>query len=123
MPNEEDYIIIKEKKKSSNWMYLVLFGIILFLMVYFPFFGSNLRYKFGVYFSLIFNTIGTLLIFLGIIAILYGVLSFIYRSPLRGFVYLMLGVILLTFAGYFLNPTSIGTGPSGAGKDIPEGFH
>jgi len=123
MPPEKDFVIIKDKKKNSNWMFLVLFGIVLFLTVYFPFFGSNLRYKFSVYFTLIFITIGTLLVFLGLISILCGILSFMFRSPLKGFSYLILGTVLLAFSGYFFGFTSIGTGPWGTGKEVPEGYH
>ena len=118
MPHEEDYIIIKDKKKSSNWMYLIFFGIIAFLMIYFPFFGGNMRYEFGVVFSQIFITLGILMIFLGIIFILNGILSFFFKSPLRGFKYLLMGIVMLTFAGYFLVPGSFGTVDG-----VPKGYH
>ncbi|TXT58889.1 MAG: membrane protein of unknown function [Promethearchaeota archaeon] len=78
---EEIYIIENggkgQGKKYAKYMF---YAIIAFVAIYFPFFGgSELRYKLGVVFDMIFNLLGMLCIFGGIIYILLGILGLIGR--------------------------------------------
>ena len=118
IPRPDDIIVFEERKKHSKYVYVIFFGIIMFVVLYFPFFGSNMRYEYGRSFSLIFSSIGTILIYMGTIFLLIGILSFFNMNPGKGFKFLILGVILLSFAAYFLIPGSVGTDQA-----VPKGYH
>ena len=118
-----DVIIIEKKSSSSKYTFLIFVGIILFIALYFPLMGQSLRYDFGRVFSYIFDKAGTACLYFGVIFLLLGVLSFFFKSPLRGFKLILLGIIMLSFASYFLYPGTIGAGSSGTGKPAPKGYH
>ena len=121
MPLTYEYIVYKEGKNHSKYVCTVFFGIIMFILVYFPLFGSDMRYEFGQVFSLIFHSIGTILLFFGVICVLFGVLYFFFHNPAKGIGFLFFGIILIAFAGYFLSPGSFGTASSG--ESVPKGYH
>jgi len=118
IPRPDDIIVYEDGKKHSKYFYVIFFGIIMFVVLYFPLFGSSMRYEYGRSFSLIFSSIGTILVYLGTIYILIGVLSFFNMNPGKGFRFLILGVILLSFAAWFLIPGSVGTD-----QPVPKGYH
>ena len=109
------------KRSGTQWVYLVFLGIVIFVFVFFPLFGGAWRMKFSVAFSKAFYVIGTLMTFGGILLIFGGILCFITKRPLIGVFSLILGVVLLGFAGYFLSPAT-GGGTGGASKE-PSGYH
>ena len=114
----DDIIVYEDSKNHSKYFYVIFFGIIMFVVLYFPFFGSSMRYEYGRAFSLIFSSIGKILIFLGTIFLLLGILSFFNMNPVKAFRFLIMGVILLSFAAWFLIPGSVGTD-----QPVPKGYH
>ncbi len=118
IPRPDDIIVYEDGKNHSKYFYVIFFGIILFVLLYFPFFGSSMRYEYGRAFSLIFSSIGTILVYFGTIFLLIGILSFFNMNPGKGFKFLILGVIMLSFAAYFLIPGSVGTD-----QPVPKGYH
>jgi choline-glycine betaine transporter len=118
-----DVIIIKETSHSSKTVFLVFLGIILFIALYFPFWGQDLRYDFSRVFSYIFNVAGTACLYFGMIFLVLGVLTFFGKKPLSGLGLILLGIIMLSFATYLLYPSTIGSGSSGTGKPAPKGYH
>ena len=113
-----DTIIFGKNKDQIKYVYWVLFGIVFFLVIYFPIFGNNLRYEIGTILRFIFNSIGNILVFFGLIFILLGVLSFFNLNPGKALMFLILGGVLLSFGGLFLIPGSLGsTDPA------PKGYH
>ena len=102
--NKKDRIIIYTKKeRSSNKVFLAFLGILGFIAVYIPFFGSNLQYQTGTLFKFIFNTIGTLFLVLGITGFIINVLLiFLKKVRIGGFI----ASVLLLWIGAFLTGTS-----------------
>ena len=104
MKNKGDRIIIySEKKRRSNKTFLAFLGILGFIAVYVPFFGSNLQYQTGTIFKFIFNTIGTLFLVLGITSLIINILKiFLKKISIGGFI----TSFLLLWIGAFLTGTS-----------------
>ena len=102
--NKKDRIIIyTRKEKRSNKTFLAFLGILGFIAVYVPFFGSNLQYQTGTIFKFIFNTIGTLFLVLGITSFIINVLLiFLKKVRIGGFI----TSVLLLWIGAFLTGTS-----------------
>ncbi len=89
-------------EKKSQTTYWVFFGILGFVAVYFPLFGTSIRYQFGTLFSgffeIVLSTIGTIMKTIGTITFLLGLLYLICgRSAkalpvmLTGFFFIMIG--------------------------------
>jgi len=104
LKNKGDRIIIySQKKRSSNKTFLAFLGILGFIAVYVPFFGSNLQYQTGTIFKFIFNTIGTLCLVLGITGFIINILKlFLRKISIGGFTI----SVLLLWIGAFLTGTS-----------------
>jgi len=104
LKNKGDRIIIySQKKRRSNKTFLAFLGILGFIAVYVPFFGSNLQYQTGTIFKFIFNTIGTLCLVLGITSLIINILMiFLKKIRIGGF---MISILLL-WIGAFLTGTS-----------------
>ena len=62
--NSNQFIVI-QKRRKSNKVFLAFLGILGFVAIYVPFFGSNLRFMTGTAFKLIFNYLGNLCLILG----------------------------------------------------------
>ncbi|NVM17011.1 MAG: hypothetical protein HWN80_04795 [Candidatus Lokiarchaeota archaeon] len=65
MAKENNQYIIIQKKRKSNKIFLIFLGILGFVAIFVPFFGSNLRYMTGNTFKLIFNYLGNFCMILG----------------------------------------------------------
>ena len=104
MKNKGDRIIIyAQKRRSPNKAFLAFIGILVFIAVYVPFFGSNLQHQTGTIFKFIFNTIGTLCLVLGITSFIINILLiFLKKIRIGGFI----TSILLLWIGAFLTGTS-----------------
>jgi len=104
LKNKGDRIIIYSRgKKSPKTVSLVFLGILGFIAVYIPFFGSNLQYQTGTIFKFIFNTIGNLFLVLGITSLIINILKiFLKKISIGGFI----TSILLLWIGAFLTGTS-----------------
>ena len=65
MAKNSDQFIIIQKKRKSNKVFLVFLGILGFVAILVPFFGSNLRYMTGTAFNLIFTYLGNFCMIVG----------------------------------------------------------
>jgi len=63
--NTNQIVIIQEKRRKPNKAFLVFLGILGFVAIYVPFFGSNLRFMTGTAFKLVFNYLGNFCLILG----------------------------------------------------------
>jgi len=104
LKNKGDRIIIySQKRRSPSKVFLAFIGILVFIAVYVPFFGSNLQYQTGTIFKFIFNTIGTLCLVLGMTSFIINILKiFLKKISIGGFTV----SILLLWIGAFLTGTS-----------------
>ena len=89
----EKYYLLKPER-NSKWTIYIFIGIIIFVVIYFPFFAVNLRYQVGATFSKIFDYIGGVCLTVGSAMTLISVLSlFISRSMNTR--WLIIGIALL----------------------------
>ena len=121
MPFKSDSIIIKEENKKSSMIFWVFFGIIGFLAIYFPIFGSNLRFQTGAMLSKVFTTAGTILVTLGALMFVWGLFMLFCGKSGSGVKVMILGFVMMFLGGYFINPAFIGVGSTG--KEVPKGYH
>jgi len=114
-------IIYSQKKKKPKTAFLAFLGILGFIAVYVPFFGSNLQYQTGTIFKFIFNTIGTLFLVLGFTSLIISILKiFMRKVSIGGFII----SILLLWIGAFLTGTSFMVMDFLIGIDSPTiGYH
>ena len=82
------------QRRTSGTIKYVFFGIIIFILVFFPFYGLNLRYQLGVVFSEIFSKIGMLCLFGGGIMLLFSFIG-IFTSRSVQTKYMIVGILLL----------------------------
>lgn len=120
MPNKDDIIIINRKKKT-NFILWFFFGFIGFIAIYFPFFGSNLRYTTGTYFSGIFKLIGTVCYTLGILVMAWGFLMLICTRSLKAVSFMLFGFFLVLIGSFWLDPGTFGIITQG--KAVSKGYH
>ena len=122
MKNKGDGIIIyHQKRRSPNKVFLAFLGILVFIAIYVPFFGSNLQYQTGTTFKYIFNMIGNLFLILGWASLIINILKvFGKRISIGGFTI----SILLLWIGAFLTGTSFTImGFLIGGNRPPIGYH
>ena len=120
MPYKDDYVIIKKDRKSK-WVFWVFFGILGFLLIYFPFFAPNLRFQASNFFSRIFYIFGTIFISLGVLMIVFGLILVLCKRAGFGISLMLIGVLLVFLGSYFAFPETIGA--SYSGKEVPKGYH
>ena len=119
-----DYIIVDKENSSGGTtkaVFWIFFGIVGFIAIYMPFYGTNLRYQVGGAFSNTFNTIGVILFTLGTLMMLWGLLILFCGKNLSGIKLMLLGFLICYIGGFFLAPATLGS--SSSGKDIPQGYH
>lgn len=122
MKNKGDRIVIyHQKRRSPNNVFLAFLGILVFIAIYVPFFGSNLQYQTGTIFKYIFNIIGNLFLILGGASLVINILKvFGKRISIGGFTI----SILLLWIGAFLTGTSFTImGFLIGGNRPPIGYH
>ena len=122
MKNKGDGIVIYfQKRRSPNKVFLAFLGILVFIAIYVPFFGSNLQYQTGTIFKYIFNMIGNLFLILGGASLAINILKvFGKRISIGGFTI----SILLLWIGAFLTGTSFTImGFLIGGNRPPIGYH
>jgi len=91
MKKEKYYRITDD---TSSMVPYVLFGIVAFIVIFFPFFAVNMRFQLGAIFLKIFDTIGVFSITIGSALVLVSVLSLFARGGLKTRS-LMIGIALL----------------------------
>jgi len=120
MTNHDDVIIIRNKKRGNSIL-LIFFGIIGFLLIYFPLFGGTLRFTIGSFFSGIFKIAGTICTTLGILLLAWGFLTLICTRSFKAISIMLFGFFLLMLGSFFLEPGTFGIISNG--KAVPKGYH
>ena len=103
MTKHENVIVIYKEKRHSKiaWIFA---GILLFIAVYVPFFGTDLRYQTGTVLKLIFNYIGTVCLVFGPLLIAFSVIRLLLSK--RFSLGAMFFGVLLLWIGCFLTDTT-----------------
>jgi hypothetical protein len=121
MAKNNDNIIIIQKKRKTNKIFLGFLGILGFVAIIVPFFGSNLRYMTGTGFRLFFNYLGNFCLIMGGVLLAISVLEIFrkkieIRRILAGVLFLWIGAFL-TGAPFELMGFLFG------GTQPPAGYH
>lgn len=95
MKKETYYLIGSSSGRSSRWIYFVFFCIIVFVVIFFPFYAINLRYQLSYIFGQIFDTIGWFSLYIGGIMTVISVLSIFTGGRSIRVHYLIIGIVLL----------------------------
>jgi len=121
MAKNSNQSIIIQKRRKSNRVFLAFLGILGFVAIYVPFFGSNLRYMTGTAFKLIFTNVGNFCLIVGGALLAINILKvFGKKIDIKGF----LVRVLLLWIGAFLTgaPFEI-MGFLFGGSQPPKGYH
>jgi hypothetical protein len=118
--NSNQFIII-QKRRKSNKVFLAFLGILGFVAIYVPFFGSNLRYMTGTAFKLIFTNVGNFCLIVGGTLFVINILKIFYgQFKVKG----LLMSALLLWIGAFLTGVSFEfMGIIFGGNQPPQGYH
>ena len=108
-------LIVHEERGSFSFIYLIFFAIIAFLLIYLPFFGSNLRFSLGAGFEEVFETLGTYCFGFGTAFMTFGFLMVLGTKSLRYVKLMILGFLLIYISGWLIGPGIIGTEYSSSG--------
>lgn len=98
-----EYEIIGTFQIRKKWTFYAFFAIIVFVLLFFPFFAVSWRYKVGKSLSLIFDTIGMLCLMIGAFLTFLGVMG-IFTKGYEWTNKLIVGIILL-YIGCWLTGT------------------
>ncbi|MFX1356694.1 MAG: hypothetical protein ACFFA8_05355 [Promethearchaeota archaeon] len=99
MAKNENVIVIGKERSHSKVMWIFT-GILLFIAIYVPFFGANLRYQTNIVLKLVFNYIGTICLTFGPLLIAYAIIKVLISKKISiGAIFF--GVLLL-WIGCFL---------------------
>ncbi len=90
---KEEYYLIGYQGKSKFILYL-FFGVVVFLVIFFPFFAINMRYQMGYIFRQIFDFIGTTCLTFGAIITLYSIITVFFSRGINT-KWLITGIVLL----------------------------
>jgi hypothetical protein len=118
--NSNQFIII-QKRRKSNKVFLAFLGILGFVAIFVPFFGSNLRYMTGTTLNLIFTYAGNFCLIIGgtlfvinILKIFFG--QFKVKSLVASGLLLWIGAFLTGAPFEFM-------GILFGGNQPPQGYH
>lgn len=121
MAKNREGIVILRKQRKSNRTFLTFLGILGFVAIIVPFFGSNLRYVTGSFFKTIFTSVGQICLTIGGALVAIGILKVFFRkfsvkTVLYGVLLLWIGAFL-TGVSFDILGFTIGSTPP------PQGYH
>lgn len=118
--NKNDVFILRRQRKA-NRTFLVFIGILGFVAIFVPFFGSNLRYMTGTFFKTIFVNVGQICLTIGSALLAIGILKIFFR---KFSVKTLLIAAFLLWIGAFLTGASFEIlGFMIGGNPPPQGYH
>ena len=121
MAKENNQVIIIQKKRKSNKVFLVFLGILGFVAIFVPFFGSNLRYMTGTAFQLIFTYLGNFCMIVGGALLAINILKvFGKKIDIKGF---SVSVLLLWIGAFLTGAPFEIMGFLVGESQPPQGFH
>lgn len=121
MARNKNDIFILRKQRKPNRTFLAFLGILGFVAIVVPFFGTNLRYMAGTLFKTIFVSIGQIFLTIGSALLAIGILKVFFR---KFSVKTMLAAVLFLWIGAFLTGVSFDIlGFVIGGTPPPQGYH
>jgi len=121
MARDNNQFIIIQKRRKSNKVVLAFLGILGFVAIYVPFFGSNLRYMTGTTFKLIFTYVGNFCLIVGGALLAINILKiFGKKIDIKG---LSVSVLLLWIGAFLTGAPFEFMGFLFGGSQPPQGYH
>ncbi len=121
MAKNSDQFVIIQKKRKSNKVFLVFLGILGFVAIYVPFFGSNLRYMTSSTFKLIFNNVGNFCLILGGALLAINILKVLGKKiDIKS---ISVSVLLLWIGAFLTGAPFEIMGFIFGGSQPPQGYH
>ncbi len=121
MAKNKNEVYVLRKQSKPNRTFVVFLGILGFVLISVPFFGSNLRYTTGSLFKTIFTTVGQICLTIGWAVLAIGFLKIFFK---RFSVKTILYGVLLLWIGAFLTGVSFDIfGILIGGSPPPQGYH
>lgn len=119
--NTDQIVIIQGKRRKPNKVFLVFLGILGFVAVIVPFFGSNLRYMTGTTFKLFFSYLGNFCLIVGGTFLAINILKiFMKKINIEGF---LVSVLLLWIGAFLTGAPFELMGFLFGGNQPPQGYH
>jgi len=100
---KNEYVIIGTYRNNKKWTLYIFFGILVFVLLFFPLFAVTWRYKVGRSLSLIFDTIGAICLMVGAVYTFLGVMGIFTRG--YGWTNKLIVGIILLYIGCWLTGT------------------
>ena len=121
MSKNKNNVYILRKQRKPNRTFLVFLGILGFVAIIVPFFGSNLRYVTGTFFKTIFMSVGQIFLTIGAALFVINILKiFFHQFRVKSF----LASALLLWIGAFLTGAPFEfLGLVFGGSQPPQGYH
>jgi peptidoglycan/LPS O-acetylase OafA/YrhL len=121
MVKYKDQIVIIQKRRKPNKTFLIFLGILGFVAIVVPFFGSNLRYMTGTFVKTIFVSVGQIFLTIGGALLVINILRIFFRQfRVKSF----LSSALLLWIGAFLTGVPFELlGIVIGGSQPPQGYH
>ena len=121
MVKYKDQIVIIQKRRKPNKTFLIFLGILGFVAIVVPFFGSNLRYMTGTFVKTIFMSVGQLFLTIGGALFVINILGIFFR---KFSISKLLASALLLWIGAFLTGVPFELlGIVIGGIQPPQGYH
>jgi len=121
MARNSNQSIIIQKRRKSNRVFLAFLGILGFVAIYVPFFGSNLRYMTGTAFKLIFTNVGNFCLIVGGTLFVINILKIFYgQFKVKG---LLMSALLLWIGAFLTGVPFEFMGIIFGGNQPPQGYH
>ena len=121
MAKNRDGIIILRERHGANRTFLIFLGILGFVAIVVPFFGSNLRYTTGTFFNTIFVSVGQICLTIGGAVLAIGILKiFFHKFSVKN---MLLGALLLWIGAFLTGIPFDFLGLEFGGSRPPQGYH
>ena len=121
MAKNSDGIIILRKRRKANRTFLMFLGILGFIAIVVPFFGSNLRYMTGTFFKTIFVNVGQISLTIGGALFVINLLKIFFRKfSVKS---MMFSCLLLWISAFLTGIPFELFGIAIGGTQPPQGYH
>ena len=87
-------------------MFWIFLGIVIFISVFIPLFAPNLRYQVGRVFTSVFDFVGGICFYGGILLLIWGLAGLFCGKNFRSVKLLILGILMLWIAAFLLEPSA-----------------
>ena len=121
MVKYKDQIVIIQKRRKPNKTFLIFLGILGFVAIVVPFFGSNLRYMTGTFVKTIFMSVGQLFLTIGGALFVINILGIFFRK--FSFSKLLASALLLWIGAFLTGVPFELLGIVIGGSQPPQGYH